>query len=406
MLIFVKLQKLFKMRFKNLILIFSFLIGSLSYGQKKVELSPDSKISILTIGTADELHSKFGHTAIRILDNTLGIDVIYNYGHFDFNTPGFYTKFTRGKLLYSLAMHRYSNFVQGYRIERRWVKEQVLNLSQTEKQQLLNFLIQNHLPENKDYKYDFLFENCATKIPEILKQVLGDKLTYSYNHIKEPFTFRELIHQNLETNSWSTFGIDLALGSVIDKDATHWEHQFLPLYVYYQLQNTSKNGKPLVIDENQPVLVPEKSKSSIFITTPLFWLILLLSIVLWVTYKDYTAKKQSKWLDFGLFFVSGLAGLLIFFLWFLTDHTATAGNLNLLWAIPLNALAAFYVVKNQRPNWIKKYLYIALGLIVLMLIVALLKIQIFSPLIIFVVLALGIRYVFLLRLPVLVKNKQ
>ena len=43
-------------------------------------ITKNTRISVLTVGTADESHSLYGHTAIRIKDNTTGFDFIYNYG--------------------------------------------------------------------------------------------------------------------------------------------------------------------------------------------------------------------------------------------------------------------------------------------------------------------------------------
>lgn len=370
----------------------------LGFSQEPIELSPLSKISILTVGTADELSSKFGHTAIRIQDSTTNMDIVFGYGGFDFNAPFFYWKFTTGKLDYSITGNRFPSFLESYKIENRWVREQVLNLSQPERNTLFKFLQNNYRKENRNYKYDFLFDNCATKIPEVLQNGLGDKLKFNYTHIENPFTFRQLIHQHLDENDWTTFGIDLALGSVIDKKATPLEHMFLPIYINKQLPNTTINGKSFMTDESLLLDVKPIDKSSDFLLSPLFWLSLLLILVIIITYSDFKKNTRSKWLDFTLFFLTGAAGLLIFFLWFLTDHSATAGNFNILWAFPLNIVLAFVLVrKKPLPKWISKYLWIVLLGIVLTLILWLFKVQIFSQLIIFILLALAIRYVFLLK---------
>lgn len=366
-------------------------------GFSQPTLSTDSKISILTVGTADELYAKFGHSAIRVQDPILGIDVVYNYGYFDFNTPNFYVKFTQGKLLYQLVRQSFTNFIYEYEIENRWVREQTLNLSQEEQNSLFVFLEKNHLPENRYYKYDFLFDNCSTRIPEGLKLVLKDKVNFDYSNIENQYTFRELIHQNLETNSWSNFGIDLALGSVIDEKATPWENQFLPIYVYQQLPYTTINGKPLIA--NDKLLLDEKpmDKNSNFLLSPLFWLSLILIVILFITYKDFNNNTRNKTLDFLLFFITGIAGLLIIFLWFGTDHKATANNYNFLWTFPLNIIIAFLVLKKGAiPKWLSAYLIALLVFIFIAMLIWILKVQVFSVLIIPIVLALAVRYSFLI----------
>lgn len=386
------------MWYTKIILLLSIGISFFGYSQERV-LSPQSKISLLTVGTGDELYSKFGHSAFRIQDPTIGVDRIYDYGGFDFDPPGFYVKFARGKLNYRMSGYKTDGFIRAYEQENRWVKEQTLNLTLDERNTIFAFLQNNYREENRYYLYDFLFDNCATKIPEVLKEGLGDKLKFSYPHLKETFTFRQLIHQNLDENAWATFGIDLALGSIIDRKATPWEHQFLPLYVERQMGNTTINGNPMVTEEE--LLVEEKptEKGTLFILTPLFWLITLFVIVILVTYFDFKKKIRSKWLDFTLFFITGLAGLLIFFLWFMTDHVFTKDNFNLLWAFPFNVVLAFVLTKSKVvAPWVKKYLWAVLAGIAITGMLWIFKIQVFSPLIIFVLLALGIRYLFLLHM--------
>lgn len=375
-----------------------FLVFSLLGFSQEMLLSPLAKVSLLTVGTGDELYSKFGHSAFRIQDPTLGIDSIYDYGGFDFDPPGFYVKFARGKLNYRMSGYKAEGFLKAYKKENRWVKEQTLNLSQAERNEIFAFLQNNYRKENRYYLYDFLFDNCATKIPEVLKNGLGDKLKFDFTHIENPLTFRQLIHQSLDENAWATFGIDLALGSIIDRKATPSEHQFLPLYVAKQMPNTTINGEAFVTKEE--LLVEEKptKKGTLFILTPVFWLALLMISVLVITYFDHKKNRRSKALDFTLFFSTGAAGLLIFFLWFMTDHVFTKNNFNLIWAFPLNLILAFVLAKSKTvPAWVKKYLWFLLIGIAITGILWVVKVQIFSPLILFIVLALAIRYVFLLK---------
>ena len=382
------------MRLKKFI--FSLLLVFSALGFAQPILTNQAKLSVLTIGTADELYAKFGHSAFRVQDPALGIDVVYNYGQFDFNTPNFYLKFTQGKLLYRLSRISFANFLYDYELENRWVREQELVLSADEKNQLFKFLEHNYLPENRYYKYDFLFDNCSTRIPAALKTVLGDQLTFNYNHLKDHFTFRELIHQNLEVNSWSNFGIDLALGSVIDRKATPWEHLFLPIYVYKQLPNTLIDNNPLVIGDKLLLDVKSTAKSANFFISPLFWLTLLSLFVIGLTYKDFKNKTRSRILDFTLFFITGIAGLIIALLWFATDHQATAKNFNFLWTFPFNLIVAFVVLKrNKIPKWLSSYILVLLAGILISILIWLIKVQIFSVLIIPILIALVIRYSFL-----------
>lgn len=375
-----------------LILLFNSFWG---YSQN-VDLSPLSKISLLTVGTGEDLAAKFGHSAIRLQDPTLGIDEVYGYGTYDFEDPNFYLNFTRGKLSYTISRIPFKYFDYSYQQEKRWIREQALDLDLQQRTEIVAFLENNLLPENKKYKYDFLFDNCATRIPTVFEKALGSSFKFDYTYLENQLTFRELIRLKLNPNTWSNFGIDLALGSVIDRKATPYEHLFLPIYVYEQMKHTTLDGKPIVKKESIILDIPEQKNSSLFFLTPAFWLTILLVLVIWITYKDYKKKRRTKWLDVSLFTLTGLSGILILFLWFGTDHLATKGNFNTLWAFAPNAIIGFLILKDEVPKWIKFYLILLIAMLFITCIIWMFKIQVFSILLILVILALAIRYLFLL----------
>ena len=360
------------------------------------ELGPRAQFSVLTCGPGTDLYATFGHSAFRLRDPDLGIDWVYNYGTFDFHTPNFYMKFARGKLPYALSKQKFENFLYTYQLEHRWVHEQLLDLSPAESLSLLAFLENNNQPQNRFYQYDFLFENCATKIPEVLKKVLGEGLAFRYDHLQDPYTFRQLIQKNLRTNSWSSFGIDLALGSVIDREARGPEFAFLPEYVEPQIGNALLEDKPLVSRERVILDLDPPAPVSYFTATPLFWGLMLLGITLIITWIDFRNGARSKVLDFILFFLTGTSGLIITFLWFLTDHDATVWNANLMWALPFNLATAFWLLFSAPESGpLRWYMATLLILIGGTLLLGVSGLQVFSPVLIPVLTALTIRYAYL-----------
>lgn len=375
-----------------LVLFFTAFLGL----SQNAQLSPLSKISLLTVGTGEDLAAKFGHSAIRLQDPTLGIDEVYGYGNYDFDDPNFYLNFTRGKLSYTISRIPFKYFEYSYQQEKRWIREQELDVNLEQRNKIITFLEHNLLPENKKYKYDFLFDNCATRIPMVFEKTLGDTFKFDYNHLEEQLTFRELIRLKLNPNSWSNFGIDLALGSVIDREASPYEHLFLPIYVYEQMKHTTLDGKPIVKKETVLLDIPEQEDRSPLFLTPLFWLSIVLLLVCYITYTDYKNLRRNKWLDFGLFIVTGLAGVLILFLWSATDHLATKDNFNSLWAFAPNIIIAFIVIKKQIPSWMITYIIFLTILLGITCMLWMFKIQVFSILLIIVLLALAIRYVYLI----------
>ncbi|WP_420602379.1 DUF4105 domain-containing protein [Flagellimonas sp.] len=378
-------------------LVLFFFLGHNAFSQIP-QLTEKSQISVLTCAKGDDLVTAFGHTAFRVQDSTLGIDVVYNYGTYDFNKPNFILNFVKGRLIYSLSRSRFDRFLFAYEMERRWMKEQILDLNLQEKNELFQFLENNYLPQNRDYLYDPLLNNCSSIVGDILQQQYGDEITFDGSHLEKQYTFRELVRQNLSDNSWSSFGINVAFGSVVDRKATVQEHMFLPYYAMEQVNNTTKNGKPLVLRERTVLNYDEPNLNGFFPLSPLFWFIALLLFTSTITYLDYKHGSRSKWLDFSLFFITGFIGLVLALIWFGADHTSTPKNFNLLWAFPLNIIIAFiYIFHSKLPKWFFKYLRFALGLLGLVLVVWVFKVQVFSPLLILLLLTLAIRYVFLLK---------
>lgn len=226
-----------------------FLLVLFAFLQSKAQvpqLSERSLVSVITCAAGDEIYTAFGHSAFRVQDPELGIDVVYNYGTFDFKQPNFYLNFTKGRMIYSLSRRSFDDFLFEYELEKRWVKEQILDIDQEQRNALLVFLENNYLPQNRDYLYDPLLNNCSSITGTILKNQYGDALVFDGSYLDKQYTFRQLVRQFLKINSWSMFGIDLAFGSPVDRKATVQEHMFLPYYAMEQLKHTTLNGKPLV----------------------------------------------------------------------------------------------------------------------------------------------------------------
>lgn len=381
---------------KKIIHFIVFFLFCLSAIGQPNQLSPEAQISVITCGPGADLYSSFGHSAFRVQDPVLGLDLVYNYGTFDFNAPNFYLNFALGRPIFSLSRSRFVNFLYTYQLENRWVKEQILDLDTKEKNRIFLFLENNYLPENRDYKYDYINENCSTKIPEVLRKVLGNSLVYHEDHLNEQQSFRELMQSYLLWNSWGSFGIDIGLGAVIDRKAAPAEHIFLPDYVLLQMNHASWKDKPLVKRQRTILDLNNGQKIHFFTSTPLFWVLLLCVFTITITIIDFKNQTRSRRLDFFLFAVLGAIGLLITFLWFFTDHSAAALNFNILWAFPANIVVAFYVLRKEvLPAWIPKYINGLLLLLLLLVVFWIIGLQGFHPLALLIALVLGIRYLYL-----------
>jgi hypothetical protein len=311
------------------------------------------------------LYSTFGHTALRVQDVSKGTDFVFNYGTFEFG-PDFYTKFIRGKLLYFLSVEDFNEFMDEYRLESRSVQEQVLQLSCAEKQKLYAALQNNAQEQNRYYKYDFLFDNCTTRAGDIVAKNTNSPVVFKNILPKKTPTFRDLIHSYLNAGHeyWSKLGIDILLGAKLDKKVTNHEAMFLPDYLLKGFDNAIVNNRPLVAPPQTILQMPSPLKEKSFFT-PVFVFSLLLIIILTLSFvKSNWARTTINVFDFIFFFVLGLAGLLILFMWFGTDHKVCRNNYNLLWALPANVVVAFFV--HSKKQWVKKYFQIVYGLTVML----------------------------------------
>lgn len=378
-----------------------FLLVLFAFLQSKAQvpqLSERSLVSVITCAAGDEIYTAFGHSAFRVQDPELGIDVVYNYGTFDFKQPNFYLNFTKGRMIYSLSRRSFDDFLFEYELEKRWVKEQILDIDQEQRNALLVFLENNYLPQNRDYLYDPLLNNCSSITGTILKNQYGDALVFDGSYLDKQYTFRQLVRQFLKINSWSMFGIDLAFGSPVDRKATVQEHMFLPYYAMEQLKHTTLNGKPLVKRERTILDYNEHRNENFFPLTPGFWFMLLLAFTGIITYFDHKHHTRSRWLDFSLFFITGVAGTLLLLLWVAADHTSTPYNYNILWAFPANAVVAFLIALPAKlPQWGTNYLKGLLALMLFTLVLWIFKVQVFSPMILLLFGTLSLRYLYLIR---------
>lgn len=373
-----------------------FLIVQISFAQD-ITLSPNAEISVLTIAPGTSLNDAFGHNAFRIHDPINNLDKTYDYGRFDFEAPNFYLNFARGKLNYSLGTSNYYDFLSFYIRQNRSVKEQILNLSQNEKQKLFNFLVNNYKPENRNYLYEFFFDNCATKIKDVANIAVNNNIKFKAPKGLETKTFRTLIQENLNKNSWGSLGIDVALGSVIDKQATPEDYMFLPknIHAFFEVA-TINNNRSLVKESKILYEKGKKPESNSFLTSPLFIFGIIGLLMLYITYTDYKKNKQSKWLDVTLFSITGIIGVLILLLWFATDHKGTHQNYNLLWACALNILVIGQLFRKKVSAWFIKYLKFLIILLGLLTLHWVIGVQVFAIGLIPFLVALLIRYLYLI----------
>jgi hypothetical protein len=318
-----------------------------------VNLSQKAEISILTCGPSKEVHALYGHTAIRVNDPQRALDVIFNYGVFSFNAPNFVYRFAKGKTDYMLAAESYADFYESYKRNGRSIDEQVLNFTHKEKQQLLDFLIENAEPENREYRYNFFHDNCATRVRDVVEKHADGTVVFPVENGLDK-TFRKHVHEYQKVLPWANFGIMLTLGSPSDQEASAYEEMFLPDFLmkhFAEAQIIRENEKRPLVKLTRNIYDPGKKERRGFNPlSPFMVLFVVLVLVVAISYREFRKAKITDWIDYALLFLTGLIGLVL--LWFVTfsEHPAMHPNYHLWWAVPTNLPFLFlWRVKRWRP---------------------------------------------------------
>ena len=251
--------------------ILAILLGSLACLQAQTPqqktLTEDSiRLSLLTCGPGQEIYSLFGHTAIRYEDRRRGIDVVFNYGLFNFQSSNFILRFTLGETDYQLGAMNYRHFLAEYQLDNRDVWEQTLNLTTEEKQKLISQLQENYRPENRVYRYNFFYDNCATRPRDQVERAVGNSLRYAddMTTTETGRSFRDIVHQYCEGHPWAQFGIDLCIGSKADCPISRRQMMFAPFYLkdfFAKATLADSTGiRPLVSLTEQPVVISDEDR--------------------------------------------------------------------------------------------------------------------------------------------------
>lgn len=319
---------------KKLLFRYIILLSTLSIAQE-VQLSNSAQISVLTCGAGNESYSLYGHTAIRIKDYIKNIDVVYNYGTFDFDTPNFILKFVKGDLQYFVSTSSYTNFEYAYQYENRSVYEQSLNISLAKKQQLFDMLNKSLKSDERFYMYKFIDRNCTNMVVDKLNFVLNDSVIATKKPVE--VTYREILFPYSENHFFEQLGINIIFGNKVDQKA---ERLFLPFELLDVLKNTKLDNKPLVSEtktlfEARPSkFVPSNFNSSYVV---LFFLILIVVL----------NRKSINLIYYSLI---GLIGLFLCLVGFYSFHEEVMWNYNALLFNPLFLFLTYYIIKGNKSR--------------------------------------------------------
>ena len=334
--------------------LFLLLFGSFRSYSQTISLSDNAQIYILTVAPGTELYSQFGHSALLVEDVNANLRVVYNYGVFDFRVDNFYLKFLRGQLPYQIGKADLGSQLAGWRYENRDVKAQLLNLSTQDKQAIFDYLEVNYRPENRNYFYKFFYDNCSTRLADVLKAVKKDNIRFDET-LHADSTYREWIdkYSRMNHNDWADFGMDLALGIPADEKANAAGAFFLPDNLFDGLNKSQifKEGKwqPLVLQVEPSLLYIEPIRGESNPFSPLVVTAFLFLLYLLYLLYQFKSNKETFVLEHLFTFLFALVTIVLLLLWFATDHGVTSQNLNILWTFPY-----FWLIHYQKKETFKR----------------------------------------------------
>lgn len=312
------------------------------------------EISLLTCSPHEAIYSLYGHSAIRINDQRNGEDLAVNYGLFSFEKPHFVLRFLFGLTDYEMGIEPFEAFCRQYRYYGSSVTQQVLNLTNEEKWNIVKAVNINYMPENSVYRYNYFYDNCTTRAVDMLTTHLADAhVVFEGEQQKYP-SFREMVHGCLPHHPWNRFGNDMLLGVKADCKTTLREHQFLPAnamddFRHAMIVGQDGSNRPLVLREE--IVVPEGAQDvwKDFPLLPKDVFLIVLAITVLITLLEAYTKKVLWGYDALLMILCGLAGIVLFLMLF-SQHPTVRVNLLLLLLNPLPLFFIWRMIRRTRKR--------------------------------------------------------
>lgn len=337
-------------------------------GARAQRVNDSITVSLLTCSPGDLVYELYGHTAIRLENHTLARDDVFNYGVFEFNKPHFVWNFMLGKTDYMVQSMPYFVFEDEYVRRGSSIVSQQINLTRAEANVLYNKLLQNERPENRNYRYNFLYCNCTTKVRDMIESAVHGIVKYKERPKK---TYREAVHEFTAGSPWCELGNDLLLGASTDTLLTDRTQMFLPSYLMDYVSDaviydSACNSRPMMYGKPK-VLVPEGRHPQVetFPLHPVACAAIFCGVMLLIFGLEYLFRRLFWLVDLLLMPGIGAAGLLITFMTLFSEHPAVDSNWQVWVFNPLSLFCMPWVVWSAIKRRRCAYHYINAGILLL-----------------------------------------
>lgn len=355
--------------------IFAFLLALLTLLPLNAQdiFSDSVRVSLLTCGQGPDAYERFGHTALRLQDlKRNDIDLVFHYGVFSFHTPHFVWRFVKGETDYQLGAVDTQRFFKEYKQRGLLMYEQVLALDSLQTANLIHHLIVNYQPQNRVYRYNYFFDNCATRPFHLVNRSCNNQIVYDTTWM-HPITYRQMVRQKTHAGTWLDFGISLAIGMGADKPIGLNQQVFLPDYLATAYDNASINGHPLIVETDTLMYTRKEvqqvidAKPNLFDPLPAMTLVLALAVAM-LAFRIKQNKPEAKHAKMSvclsnifdtLFLLgTGITGCILWFLLLGSEHPTVNENINCVWLWPTNLLFCILIWTKMPQKVHRIYFFI------------------------------------------------
>ena len=308
---------------------------------------------LITVDVGDQVWDNFGHTALRIYNEDSNTDVVFNWGTFDASggVLDFSWNFFKGIMDSRLTTSTPSQEFSLYSAQRRTVWQDKINLTNPQQRRLYQRLLWNLEPPNTTYDYQYFFNNCTTKIRDYLDESLDSSLSSRFDGMTD-LSFRDHVRAHYKSVGLVGISLDILMNSDIDRQVSEWEEMFLPLKFRERLlqieSDVAENGErkmllsdsQLIAEFTPPTVVTDPYRFTFYLLTlPVAFLFLMIRKIpqIYHATRSRVGLRFPK-LNYRLLAIlggvtsifSGIYGLLMLGSWFISGHTDTHHNVNLL----------------------------------------------------------------------------
>jgi Domain of unknown function (DUF4105) len=207
-------------------------------------------VELVTMGIGSLIWERHGHIALCVRYADPREDACYNYGIGDFHEPvKMGTGFFRGTNSFWVGKMDPVGMLNIYRRADRTIWVQPLPLTDDQEKQVIAKLELDILDANRYYAYDHFWDNCTTRIRDVLDNATGGALK-KMTEKTDGRTYRDLAREGFFGMRVALLITDVAMGAATDRVPTYWERMFLPDYLR-DAAATLWKIKPIVIYERK-----------------------------------------------------------------------------------------------------------------------------------------------------------